>query len=328
MRAGSRVAVGIVCIVAVFVAPLAAQPVPAHVAEAAAHFDRGRALSKESKYVEACAAFELSQQLDPQHGTLYNLAGCNAARGRLVAAWTAYRELARRDTNAARRDDAADRAHQLEVRLPRLLISTPSRAWTVTLNGVDVSGTIDTSTLLDPGVYEIVGSGPERARFAATIKLEADGVTVPVIVRAQRMFGIIDPFEAPLTGPRPVPAPRPAADPDRARRRNVLAATLSGGSLFGAGLLFAKLSSDRRSEARALCPDAITCAPVDLARSNVLVDGAKGRATAAAVLIVSGAAALGVGLWLHLRGRRTDKAIRVTPGAGSATAGLTIDGRF
>jgi Flp pilus assembly protein TadD len=76
---------------------------------------------KEKNYPEACAAFERSQKLDPQWGTLYNLATCYAQSDRLASAWVAYRELAQRDTNPARRKDAAQKAKDLEKRLPRLL---------------------------------------------------------------------------------------------------------------------------------------------------------------------------------------------------------------
>ena len=63
---------------------------PRDIATATALFDRGRELLKQHSYQEACAAFENSQQLDPQFGTLYNLAECSTQLGKLATAWLAY----------------------------------------------------------------------------------------------------------------------------------------------------------------------------------------------------------------------------------------------
>ena len=49
-------------------------------------FEKGRELMEAKSYADACAAFELSQRLDPQYGTQYNLAGCYAAQDKIVAA--------------------------------------------------------------------------------------------------------------------------------------------------------------------------------------------------------------------------------------------------
>ncbi|HUS27770.1 MAG TPA: tetratricopeptide repeat protein, partial [Kofleriaceae bacterium] len=47
-------------------------PALAQNAEGARLFEEGRALAKDGKYVEACATFEKSLQLDPAPGTKLN----------------------------------------------------------------------------------------------------------------------------------------------------------------------------------------------------------------------------------------------------------------
>ena len=106
-------------------------------AAATAEFDRGRALMKQHKYKEACAAFEHSQKLDPQNGTLFNLADCNSHVGKIATAWLAYRDLGTSDTNPGRRGEAVRRAAELEKRLPKLLVLVGSAppGLAVTING-------------------------------------------------------------------------------------------------------------------------------------------------------------------------------------------------
>ena len=95
---------------------------------AGALFDKGRQYLAAGKYVEACAAFEHSQQLDPQLGTLFNLATCNAHLGKLATAWGEFHDIAQRDANKTRRAAAAREAARLAPRLPRLVIKRSMRA--------------------------------------------------------------------------------------------------------------------------------------------------------------------------------------------------------
>jgi serine/threonine-protein kinase len=198
------------------------------VAAATAQFDLGRALMKEKNYPEACAAFERSQKLDPQWGTLYNLATCYAQSDRLASAWAAYRELAQRDTNPARRKDSAQKAKDLEKRLPRLLITAPvAPGLVVTLDGADVTALVGTENPVDLGRHAIHAAAPGYADFdrARTIVDEGKQVRVVVELRvAQRGQaarpdrgadkGAVEPAPRPA-GPPTAPAPAPPASPTR-----------------------------------------------------------------------------------------------------------------
>jgi tetratricopeptide (TPR) repeat protein len=331
--AGSSIAGVVLGLIACSVA--AAEPAGSYrdAREAAVQFERGRALFKDARYVEACAAFARSQQLDPQSGTLYNAAGCYSQRGLLVSAWNAYRDLASHDRNPRRRADAARRAKAIEARIPKLRITAPAPGWTVSLNGVDVSGVLDLERPVDPGIYEVIGSVGGHPRFRTTVTIVADGKTMNVAIRPQPgeladPFGIRPPAELAIAVVTPHPAP---LDPEQARARlYARITTIAGGSLLATGLVFGKLASDQFTAAHRLCGEPACMDPTELARHDSLVDRGRARAHAATAFVVTGAAVTGTGIWLLWRAARSDKqpAIRVAPGSGPALAGLTLAGQF
>jgi tetratricopeptide (TPR) repeat protein len=307
-----------------------AQPSYRDAKDAARQFENGRALLKTGQYAEACTAFARSQQLDPQHGTLYNLAGCYHKRGMLVSARNAYRDLAARDKNPKRRADATLRAKQLEAILPRLRIVAPSAGWTVTLNGVDVSGLIDSENPVDPGAYEIVATMNGEPAFRTTITMVADGQRSTVAIRAKPALDVVDPFGGTAAAlPHPVLAAKPApADPERVRNRRFgLIAMAGGGAFFLTGLAFGKAANDKWSEANDICGGMQCVTTTELALGNELAERARARGYAATGLVLGGAALGGLGAWLYWKSTRSDK-IQVRPGTGSTTAGVTIEGWF
>src|SRR6187402_336528 len=93
------VALGIAGGIAAVVCPgsLAAQPAET---PADALFQEGRDLMTAGKYAEACAAFDASQELKPDIGTLVNQANCREKTGQLASAWGLFAD-AERQTRAA-----------------------------------------------------------------------------------------------------------------------------------------------------------------------------------------------------------------------------------
>jgi hypothetical protein len=78
---------------------------------------------KAGRIAEACPKFAESQRLDPQRGTLANLARCHEREGRVSAAWSDYvqlAELAKRFNDEARATYAQQRIAELEPKLPRV----------------------------------------------------------------------------------------------------------------------------------------------------------------------------------------------------------------
>jgi hypothetical protein len=362
----ARASLGVVAVAAVLAVSSATGAQPSEQAAAAtAQFDLGRALMKQNNYAEACAAFERSQKLDPQWGTLYNLATCYAMSDRLASAWAAYRELAQRDTNPARRKESSRQARELEKRLPRLqlTVADPPPGLVVTLDGADVTALVGSENPVDLGRHVIHAAAPGYADFdrAKTIVDEGKRVKIAIELRradrarlepaaepdpdaddagrggepaaepaAANREPAVEPVAAPPAAPPSGPADRPPAS--RRRTYGILAAA-GGGALLITGLVFGQLASSKWSDAKALCGDDLTCDNAsELAAGNQLVSDARSRATVSTVLVIGGLAAIGGGALLLLSARRgapaASAALRLTPAAAPGAVSLTLDGRF
>lgn len=140
-------------------------------------FEQGRALVREGRAREACEKFDASQALDPAVGTLFNTATCALDRGALATAWLRYREaveLARR-LDDARESIAAERASELEARVPRLRVRVDARAppgLRVTKDGVEfAAGAFDTPIPVDPGEVHVEASAPGHVRWSTRVSV-------------------------------------------------------------------------------------------------------------------------------------------------------------
>ncbi len=302
--------------------PAAAQPSTS--AAATVQFERGRELMKEGKYADACGAFSQSQKLDPQNGTLYNLAGCYAKLGKLATAWAAYHELAKSDSNVKRRADSAKREQELESRLSKLVIEAEAvDGLVVTMDGVDVTGLVNMTTPVDLGSYKITASAPghEDVRVTARVDDEARTVTINLDLRK--------PGERPREKQRTREV-EPVAGSNR--RTYALVSLGAGTALFATSLIFGRLAGSKWDEAKAVCGDDLQCEdPIELMRGNELAATAQSRANVATGLAIGGGIAVAVGAVLYLTAPSKQSgrsALRVSPGSGAALAGVTIGGQF
>jgi tetratricopeptide (TPR) repeat protein len=318
-------------------------------------FDKGRALMKEKKYAEACAAFEQSQKLDPQLGTLYNLGICYAELGKIASAWTAYREVGQRDANAGRKKEANRRAKELEKRLPKLLVTIAAAppGLAVTLNGADVTALVGADSPVDPAEYKVKATAPGHAPWEATVKL-AEGKTTTLAIELRPAAKDPGRSVAAARPPSPGGAAPDGAAPDGAavgaaadrppsrtgsstRKKLGLVLGIGGSVSVAAGVVSGVLARSKWNEARALCGgDAICDDPATLAQGNALVDDARLRADLSTGLVLGGAVLLGAGAVLWLTAPKapaaSDTALRLTPRLtpqiGPGHAGLTLGGQF
>ncbi|HEY5921617.1 MAG TPA: tetratricopeptide repeat protein [Kofleriaceae bacterium] len=171
-------------------APAVAQP-----NQADAEFKRGKALMAQNKYAEACAAFDKSQQLEPNVSVILNQANCREKNGQLATARELFLEAAKQTQRATDAKHvqlynvSVERAAKLNDRVPSLTIDVPepSRVMglTVKRNGSLVSQAAwGTGLLLDGGTYVVEASAPDRKPWTETVTLatEKDRKTVAVPV--------------------------------------------------------------------------------------------------------------------------------------------------
>jgi hypothetical protein len=306
---------------------------------AGALFDKGRQYLAAGKYAEACAAFDSSQRLDPQLGTLFNLATCNAHLGKLATAWGEFHDIAQRDANKTRRAAAAREANRLAPRLPRMVIKLdpPVADATVTSNGVDVGALLGVESPVDLGDYVIVAraTGYAEAQTRATVSDEGKTIVVtialtrPVVETPAPVAPIAPPGAVPSAPPAPI-APAPAEPPAASRRTLGIAALTSGGVLLAGGLVVGKLASDRWNAAKSVCGSSLDCATTaDLSRAQAATDQARLRGNVSTALIIAGAAVAATGVYVWLRAPSlAARSARLVPYAAPAGAGIALEGRL
>jgi hypothetical protein len=306
-------------------------------AASTAQFDKGRALMKQKKYPEACEAFAQSQKLDPQNGTLFNLATCQMHIGKLASAWVAFRELAAKDTNAARKAESGKLAASLEPRLPRLTITIPlqepPQGLAVTVDGADVTAVVGSGNPIDIGDHEIVATATGYQQATKTVTVSEEAQTVEITLPMTK-----SPEPPPSTVPATVvthtPPPEPAGPPPKLHRHLVGGIVGAGGLVVvGVGLFFGKLAKDKLDDAKQACGDDLQCTSADAySRGHGDISSAKTRGYVSDAAVVGGAALLGVGIWLlvtHSHAEhREEAAWMIAPTASPSGGGLSFSGSF
>ena len=284
-------------------------------AAATIQFDKGRALLKQGKYREACTAFEASQKLDPANGTLFNIAECSEKLGKLSTAWLAYRELDQNDTNAARKAEAGRRAKKLLPRLPKLLvrIDDAPAGLQLQINDNDSTALLGIESPVDLGDYTIRATAPGYEAFETSVT-----VKVKLELEETRDVAAPKPKNKEPSGPNA---------PVSHRTRNGVLVGVAGGVVLVAGGVFGLRASSKWSDAEALCPDSACTSPADKQAGDALVEAARSDATKSTLLVIGGAAIVGVGVYLVVTkkpARSTSAMIAPTQGGGA----LVLSGRF
>ena len=290
-------------------------------------FKKGRELRKQQKWAEACAAFEESQRLDPQLGTQFNIAECDAKLGKLATALALYKEIIRRDTNATRKSAATDLAKQLEPRVPKLQIQIDPKppGLAVTINKKPASDPT-AAQLVDFGTYDIVASAPGFDDASTSVKVAEEA---KVLVIALRMAPRAQPQQqeerpkpappAPKIGIQDQPAPAPSH-----RKRNAVIAFAVGGVAGVGGTILGLGARNAWNDAKAVCEGATECTnAMDAAEANELADTARGRGNLATLAFVLAGASVGTGIYLWVTAPR-ERAVAITVRAN----GVALVGRF
>jgi hypothetical protein len=269
--------------------PAAAQPSASDKATAQVLFEQGLEAKKAERYEDACPKLEESQRLDPQLGTLLNLADCWERMGRTASAWVSYVELegAARRAGDPREQVARDRAADLEPLLVklRIVVDDPIPGLEVR-RGDDVvrQPAWGAPVPVDPGTHVVTASAPGRRRFQTKVDATDPGSVVEVVV---------PPLER-AAAPEPEAPPEPAGGlPAQAIAGWVVGGVGVVGVAVGIG--FAALTKIRNDESLEHCPtDPNVCDAAGVA----LRDEARESQSVSIAMLVIGGAALVTGIVL------------------------------
>ncbi|HVV86130.1 MAG TPA: hypothetical protein VHE35_23900 [Kofleriaceae bacterium] len=320
-----------------------AQPQPQQAenkAAAEAAFRQGRDLMAKGDFANACMAFRSSEQLDPQLGTQYNLGLCYEKGGMLASAWGELTDLAARDTNTARKQDAARRAAALEPRLVKLLIVVRQMApgLKVSRDGLDVTPTVGVATPVDPGSSSIEASAPGFEPFQIQTSLTGEGTTVTVEIPPLKAKPKPPPVETDTGNGGndairlpPPPPPKIDLDPGAGRRRLGIILGVVGVASLATGATFGVMAASANADAKDTCGGDVNDCRGDVAAAQDKVDSARTDGTLSTIGIGVGVAAVAAGAFLYLTApARLHPAETTTlvPTAGPTGAGLTVVGHF
>ncbi len=294
------------------------------VAVARALFIEARALVAAERYAEACPKFEESDRLLSGVGTKYNLADCYEHTSRTASAWAAFLDAAASAEAAGQPDRASAaraRAEAIELHLPRLAILTGHldtqrpgleiRRFVGSPRENAKAGLVgraqwDVGVPLDPGLYTVVVTAPQKIAWRTEVRLPPGPGTTQVDVPALSE------------------APRAAAPTDDGRRTHfIVAAALGGASVVGIGLgtYFGARAYAKKQDSLAYC-DGDVCLPAGM---DLRSDGIRQGNLSTAAFVVSAIALGGAAVaWLTApRARRTkDARVRIMP------LGAALDGEL
>jgi serine/threonine-protein kinase len=274
----------------------------------------------EGRYAEACPKLGRSQSLDPQVGTMLNLAYCYENLGKTASGWSMWLEAAaaaEAKGQDKREEFARRRAAQLESRLLRVTITVaPQRdieSIDVQLDGASVPrGRWGAPTPVDPGQHWVQASGAGRRPWWA--RIDVDDQHMPM-VEVPVLEGIGLQAGPAAGGPQIAPAGWPW-------QRTV--AVAMGGAGVVAIAVAAVLAASAKStydQSGQYCGTLVCNPPGDELRSRAINEINAAGLTAA---IGGGAVAGGLILWFATPTRQGG--LRLAPSVGQRSWALALHG--
>jgi hypothetical protein len=266
-------------------------------------FRRGKSLMAEKKDREACPLFEESHRLDPQMGTLLNLAICHENVGRIASAWGEFRAVEQLARAASREDRvklAHDRAAKLEPRLAHIKLLVPSDArvpgMVVKIDGEAKGEALWPSIPVDAGVREIEVTAPGKRPSRSRVRVDDEGAMVTVTLPKLE--------DAP---PAPPPTSGTTEAPDtvdyaanRSKKTTGFIASGVGAAITVAGAVFGGLAVRRDGDATKACPQPCIAGSNEANAADRKTDRALAFANVANVAIPLGIVGIAVGVFLVL----------------------------
>lgn len=274
-------------------------------------FRRAKGLMAANKDEEACPLLEESQRLDPQMGTLLNLAICHENIGKTASAWGEFRAV-EQQARAANRGDrvklAHERAAKLESKLARLAIVVPvdakAEGLVVKVDGEAKGEPLWSGMAVDPGTRTVEASAPGKMPAVMQVTVDDAGTASVTIPRLED---------------EPVAAPAPARAPDvgrmrdeeyaanRARKTTGIVVGAVGVAAMVGGGVFGLLAISNDGDATKACPSPCFAGSREARAADDATDRALLFANVANVALPVGVLAAAVGGYMFLGAGPTDK---------------------
>lgn len=301
-------------------------------------FRQGTQLFARGEIKVACERFDASYKLDPAPGTLFNLATCHEADGRLWKARAEFLDFVDRATKAGKRDKAAPaiaRVNTIESRLPRVRLVFPAQSNVAAVALDDAPLASDSWSKPQPveaGAHTLLFQAPGMISVTRTVTAGAtpDEIAVPVPV----LEPVAAPTPAPIVVEPATPVAAPAAHPSSTR---TIGYVLGGAGVvaLGIGGVFGVHTLSEKSDATTACGGQGTACPTvgQTQAAQKDLDSARSSALVSTVFIGVGVAAVASAVYLIVTGApraeaATTAALRVAPSVTPAGAGLSLAGHF
>jgi hypothetical protein len=289
-------------------------------AQAEVLFRQGRELMTAGKVAEACSAFEQSQKLEAAVATLINLAGCREKNNQLATAWGLFLDAERQtrsgtdDATMRLHDIAQDKAHKLEPRVSKLTINVPQQSQASGLEITRGTERVDAvmwnrALPIDGGSYTITARAPGANVWTSTVTIGAEGDTKTIDVPDLRNLSRdLEPKhdDAPTTW---------ISD-------TIVPLSVGAGAIvaFGGALGFELAGESSYNAAKA--------ETTSQARRDSLYSSANTKRYVGEALLLGGAAAAGVAVWLYLRTDHEHVPTATTARVVLSPAGIALAGGF
>ena len=327
MIGSRRIAIVLVAALLVAALPVAAQSTDRATAEAL--FREAKRLMAKRNFAEACPKLAESQKLDPQGGTLLNLAVCHAREGKTASAWSEFQEALALAREAKRNDRillAKRELAKLSPRLSHLIIEVPESA---RVKGLEVrrddtamgEATFGVAIPVDPGEFAISAKAPGFEPWQTTVTVDEaqrSSVTVPRLT----------PLPPPPPKPKKPPEPKPSESADDGSSQRLAGYVVGGAGLIalGVGGYFGIRAVSKASESDDHCNGNL-CDP----RGLELNDEADTAATISNVAVGIGIVGVGVGTYLLVTApaeKEPGKSAGASVVVGARSAGILFSGAW
>jgi len=294
-------------------------------------FRRAKGLMAANKHGEACPLLEESQKLDPQMGTLLNLAICHENIGKIASAWGEFRAVEQQARAASREDRvklARERAAKLEPRLTRIKIVVPAEAnvagLVVKVDGEPKGEPLWAGVTVDPGTRTVEASAPGKKPASLQVKVADEGAVVPVTIPTLED----EPVEGPMPGVGDADSARDEEyAANRARRSTGFVIGGVGVAAMAAGGVFGVLAVLNDSDASKACPEPCFAGSNAARAADDSTDRALVFANVANIVIPIGVVAAVIGGYMILSAGPTEKPSArafLSPRPGGASFGVSF----